>query len=80
MYTRAAERFEAGELNGIAEKFGFAQTMDVPGTLLFYSDKNMFNPDLPADVVKAAEKAMEDLESGKIEVEVSKEAAAPGTR
>lgn len=80
MYTLAAQAFADGKLNGISERFGFADGPDTPGTQLFYDEQNKFNPDLPQEVLDAAEKAVEDLESGAIKVDVTAEAAAPGTK
>jgi simple sugar transport system substrate-binding protein/basic membrane protein A len=80
MYTMAAEKHESGELTGISEQFGLADDPAAPGTTFQYDDKNQFNPKIPAAVLEEAQKVIDDLKAGSIEIEVSKEAAAPGTR
>jgi simple sugar transport system substrate-binding protein/basic membrane protein A len=79
MYTIAAEKYKAGDLSGIAEQFGLASSPDEPGTTFLYNDSNQFNPKIPADVVTATEEVIEQMKAGSIDIEVSKEAAAPGT-
>lgn len=79
MYTIAAEKYQGGELNGIAEQFGLTDSPDEPGTTFQYNADNQFNPKIPADIVAETEKVIADLKAGSIDIEVSKEAAAPGT-
>jgi basic membrane protein A and related proteins len=80
MYTLAAEAHKNGELNGVSEQFGITESPDDPGTRFEYNEGQLFNPKIPKKIIAETEQVIEEVKAGKVDIEVSKEAAAPGTR